>query len=135
MLQPQSASTHSLVKSDGTALMKMTYKRLANSAETSSKNKNRHRKFNVCSEGAKSFRDPKYYMDYHNAIEESFKKRSGILFAGRLTSPYNLNPVPTNWAMSRPRSSSTFTMTIEDVRPLFLHVARAISLSPFGEDR
>ena len=47
----------------------------------------------------------------------------------------NLKPVPTNCATSRPTSSEIFTITIDDVLPLFLQVASAINLSPFGADR
>ena len=48
---------------------------------------------------------------------------------------HNLNPVPINWATSRPVSSEMSTLTIEDVRPLFLQVAFANSFSPLGADR
>ena len=52
-----------------------------------------------------------------------------------ITSNYSLNPVPMNWATSRPTSSHTSTFTIDDVLPLFLHVAFAINFSPFGADK
>ena len=45
---------------------------------------------------------------------------------------YSLKPVPMNWAMARPVSSTTSTLTTHELRPSFLYVAVAISLLPFA---